>query len=98
MHPSCLAHRLTDAERDEFETRGYLVLPDALGFETAKAINAHPATQDVPVVFMTGYPYLRAYSGMENCSLLLKPFTMQAIVDAVKEALATRTAPQESRA
>jgi DNA-binding response OmpR family regulator len=71
-----------------------LVLPDALGFETAKALNAHPATRGVPVIFMTGYPYLRNYSGMEKCSLLTKPFTMQALVEAVKEALERRKASQ----
>src|ERR1043166_505743 len=37
-----------------------IILPDALGFETAKALNQHPATSDIPVVLMTGYPYMRA--------------------------------------
>jgi CheY-like chemotaxis protein len=75
-----------------------LVLPDALGFDTAKALHSHPATKDVPVVFMTGYPYLKNYSGMEKCSLLTKPFTMQAIVEAVQEALGKSEAVQAAKA
>jgi len=71
-----------------------LVLPDALGFETAKALKAHPATCDVPVVFVTGYPYLKQYSGLENCSLLVKPFTMHALIDAVNKALNKRATTQ----
>ena len=30
MHPDCLAHRLTDDERRQFETSGYLSVPNAL--------------------------------------------------------------------
>ncbi|HMJ88182.1 MAG TPA: response regulator [Candidatus Acidoferrum sp.] len=69
-----------------------LVLPDALGFETAKALSSNEATRDVPVIFITGYPYLRQYSGMENCSILVKPFSMNAVVAAVREAIAKRVA------
>ena len=33
-----------------------VVLPDALGYETAQALRQHPATSGVPVVLMTGHP------------------------------------------
>lgn len=75
-----------------------LILPDALGFETAKVLQSHPATRDVPVIFMTGYPYLRQYPGMESCEILLKPFTMNAVVDAVNAALAKRRAAADAKA
>jgi CheY-like chemotaxis protein len=75
-----------------------LILPDALGFETAKALRAHPATRDVPVIFMTGYPYLRQYPGMENADVLLKPFSMQAIVEVIKQAIEKRNAASEVQA
>jgi DNA-binding response OmpR family regulator len=74
-----------------------LVLPDALGFDTAKALSENEATRDVPVIFITGYPYLRQYSGLENCSILVKPFSMNAVIGAVREALAKRAAPTPSR-
>lgn len=34
MNPECLAHRLTDQEREFFESSGYLVINDALDSET----------------------------------------------------------------
>jgi len=64
-----------------------VILPDALGFETAKVLNQHPATGAIPVVLMTGFPYMRHYRLDPSVKLLMKPFSMQSVVAAVKEAL-----------
>ena len=64
-----------------------VILPDALGFETVKVLHQHPATRSLPVVLMTGYPYMRHYRVDSSVKLLLKPFTMQSVVEAVKGAM-----------
>lgn len=64
-----------------------IMLPDSLGFDTAKALNRHPSTATVPIVLMTGYPYMRRFESNPNWKLLLKPFSMSTVVEAVKEAL-----------
>ena len=67
-----------------------VVLPDAAGFDTVTALRANPATQDTPVVLMTGYPYVCKYEGDGKCLTLLKPFSTDTLVDVVKGALAAR--------
>lgn len=64
-----------------------VILPDALGFETAKALNQHPATSSVPVVLMTGYPYMRPHGPSAQWRLLSKPFSMNSMVQTVASAL-----------
>ena len=71
-----------------------VILPDALGFETAKALNQHPATSDIPVVLMTGYPYMRTHGAGAQWRLLSKPFSMNSMVQTVASVL--RTAVRES--
>jgi DNA-binding response OmpR family regulator len=71
-----------------------IILPDALGFETAKALNQHPATSEVPVVLMTGYPYMRAQGAGTQWRLLSKPFSMNSMVQTVATAL--RSAAREN--
>ena len=68
-----------------------LMLPDSLGFETAKALSQYPSTQNVPIIFITGYPYMEEYSVNPNWKLLLKPFSMSTLVNTVKEAIASAT-------
>jgi DNA-binding NtrC family response regulator len=76
-----------------------VILPDALGFDTVKALNELPATSHVPCVLMTGYPYMRQFNG-ENAGtdykLLLKPFSMNQIVDVVTQALRSANLEVES--
>ncbi|HTD68298.1 MAG TPA: response regulator [Candidatus Limnocylindria bacterium] len=64
-----------------------VILPDALGFETAKALNQHPATSDIPVVLMTGYPYMRTFGAGAQWRLLSKPFSMNSMVQTVASVL-----------
>ena len=64
-----------------------VILPDALGFETAKVLSQHPETAKIPVVMMTGFPYMRHYRMDPSIKLLLKPFSMQSVVAVIKEAL-----------
>ena len=61
-----------------------VVLPDAAGFDTVAALRSHPATSRVPVVLMTGFPYVSKYEGEGKCLLLLKPFSLEMLVDVVK--------------
>jgi CheY-like chemotaxis protein len=64
-----------------------IILPDELGFETAKALNQHPSTNNVPIILMTGYPYMRQFASNTNWKLLLKPFSMTTMVETIKESL-----------
>ena len=64
-----------------------VILPDALGFETAKALSLHPSTNKVPIILMTGYPYMRQFGCNSNWKLLLKPFSMSTMVETIKESL-----------
>jgi two-component system, chemotaxis family, response regulator Rcp1 len=64
-----------------------VVLPDAIGFETAKALNEQPATRDVPVILMTGYAYMRDVVPHSKWTLLLKPLSAHGITEAVMNAL-----------
>ena len=61
-----------------------VVLPDAAGFDTVSALRAHPATSHVPVVLMTGFAYVSKYEGAGKCLMLLKPFSLEMLVDVVK--------------
>ena len=69
-----------------------VILPDAVGFDTVRALKDHPTTKDTPVVLMTGFPYMKQYD--EKCSnlVLLKPFSMACIVETVREALVKASA------
>jgi two-component system, sensor histidine kinase and response regulator len=66
-----------------------VILPDALGFETARALNDHPATSNVPVVLMTGYPYMRTHGSSSQWRLLSKPFSMNSMLHTVAGVLRT---------
>ena len=66
-----------------------IVLPDALGFHTAKTFNELPATRGVPVILVTGYAYMRDFVPDSKWRLLLKPLSSQAVIEAVTHALAT---------
>jgi DNA-binding response OmpR family regulator len=75
-----------------------VILPDALGFDTVKALNQLPATSHVPCVLMTGYPYMRQVGAGPDFKLLLKPFSMNEIVDVVTRALRSANLDVESPA
>jgi CRP/FNR family transcriptional regulator, polysaccharide utilization system transcription regulator len=64
-----------------------VILPDALGFETARALSRHPSTNKVPIILMTGYSYMQRFGSNPNWKLLLKPFSMTTMVEAIKESL-----------
>lgn len=64
-----------------------VILPDAVGFDTARALKCDPRTSDVPVVFMTGFPYMTQFDAEGKSPVLLKPFSMAGIVEVVREAL-----------
>jgi CheY-like chemotaxis protein len=64
-----------------------VVLPDASGFETARTLNEDPLTIGVPVVLMTGYPYMSQYVAQSKWKLLVKPITANSVVETVACAL-----------
>jgi DNA-binding response OmpR family regulator len=66
-----------------------VILPDALGFEAARQLNDHPATSNVPVVLMTGYPYMRSHGASAQWRLLSKPFSMNSMLHTVAAVLRT---------
>src|SRR5687768_8847537 len=63
-----------------------VILPDSNGIDTAKAMKASPTTADVPVVLMTGYPYMQRYN-TGQWKLLLKPFSLKELLDTVRGSL-----------
>ena len=73
-----------------------VILPDAVGFETARALNENPVTSAVPVVLMTGYPYMRTHGAGAQWRLLSKPFTMNNMVHTVVSVLRS-VAGEEAR-
>ena len=67
-----------------------VVLPDAAGYDTVALLRANRLTKDIPVVLMTGYPYVRQPEGEGKCLLLLKPFSRETVGEVVRGALAAR--------
>ena len=67
-----------------------VVLPDAAGFDTVAALRSHPTTSQVPVVLMTGFPYVSKYEGEGKCVMLLKPFSLETLLDVVKGTIGAR--------
>lgn len=67
-----------------------VVLPDAAGFDTVAALRSHPTTSHVPVVLMTGFPYVSKYEGEGKCVMLLKPFSLETLLDVVKGTIGAR--------
>jgi CheY-like chemotaxis protein len=75
-----------------------VILPDAVGFDTVRALKDDPATRNTPVVLMTGFPYMQQYDKKGSTQVLLKPFSMASIVETVREALSKASAAQATAA
>jgi DNA-binding response OmpR family regulator len=77
-----------------------MILPDTMGSETVLKLRQDPALQQVPIIIVTGYPYLQPHAQHLNCTLLTKPFSMNDIVEKAREAVgAPKTvAPQPAPA
>ncbi len=74
------------------------VMPQKNGFEVCEAIKANPATANIPVLLLTGsfetFDEKRAQQ-VGAAGYIVKPFDSQALIDKVKEIVAsTQTAPQ----
>jgi CheY-like chemotaxis protein len=63
------------------------VLPESSGFDVARSLKSSPALTDVPIILMTGYPYMAQYMGDLNVRVLFKPLSANSIVEAVLQAL-----------
>jgi DNA-binding response OmpR family regulator len=68
-----------------------VVLPDAVGFDTVSALRAHPATCQVPVVLITGDDDASRYEGESKRLMLIKPFSVEILVEVVRGTLAARS-------
>ncbi len=64
-----------------------VVLPDALGFDTVKILQAHPTTRHVPCLLVTGYPEMLKHVEATNAKILQKPFSTAQIVDLISSTL-----------
>ena len=64
-----------------------VVLPDTSGFNVARSLRSLPTMTDVPIILMTGYPYMAEYMGDLNLKLIFKPLSANSIVEAVLQAL-----------
>jgi CheY-like chemotaxis protein len=67
-----------------------VVLPDGAGFDTVKALRANPATAKAAIILMTGHQEESNYDGEGKSLLLLKPFSLDMLVEVVKGTLAAR--------
>lgn len=64
-----------------------MILPDAMGTETVLKLRQEPTLKDIPIIIVTGYPYLQQHAQHLNCTLLTKPFSMNDIVERAREAV-----------
>lgn len=64
-----------------------LILPDGLGSELARQLKQRNETKDVPVIFVTGYPYLETVLPNFKATLVTKPFSMTKMIELVHRAL-----------
>lgn len=67
-----------------------VVLPDGAGFDTVSALRANPVTAKTAVILMTGHQEESNYQGEGKSMLLLKPFSLDMLVEVVKGTLAAR--------
>ena len=67
-----------------------VVLPDGAGFDTVSALRSNPATAKCAVILMTGHQEESNYDGEGKSMLLLKPFSLDMLVEVVKGTLAAR--------
>lgn len=64
-----------------------LVLPDISGARAAEAIRDLPAMEGVPIIYMTGYPYMAECLLDRKAPVLYKPFSASAVVERVMQSL-----------
>lgn len=64
-----------------------VMLPDAVGFDTARQLAELPGLKDVPTIFITGFPYMKEQMGEPRRKILLKPLSASTIVETVLDAL-----------
>ena len=62
-----------------------VMMPDGIGFDTARALNNHPVTRHVPVVMMTGNPDAQDHADAAARKLLLKPFALPSLMETVQQ-------------
>lgn len=67
-----------------------VVLPDGAGFDTVTALRSNPATAKIAVVLMTGHLEEINHATVGESLLLLKPFSLDMLVEVVKGTLAAR--------
>jgi DNA-binding response OmpR family regulator len=65
-------------------------LPDAVGFDTVSALRAHSATCQVPVVLITGDHDASKYEGSGDGLMLIKPFSIETLIEVVRGTLAAK--------
>ena len=65
-----------------------VVLPDAMGFDTVTALHSHPVTRELPVVLITGDDDASRYEGAGKSLMLIKPFSVETLVEVVRGTLA----------
>jgi CheY-like chemotaxis protein len=63
-------------------------LPLISGYELRRKITAHAQTRDIPIVVVT--EAVRSVDDLDVACILRKPVSIEDIVDAVKECLASR--------
>lgn len=70
-----------------------VVLPDGAGFDTVSALRSYPATAKTPVILMTGSREESYHEGEGKWILLLKPFSLDMLVEVVRGTLAAHGTP-----
>ena len=75
-----------------------MILPDAMGSDTVLKLRQEPTLQNIPIIIVTGYPYLQQHAQHLNCALLTKPFSMNEIVEKAREAVGAIPKSESSEA
>ena len=63
-------------------------LPDINGLEVCKWLKTHESSQNIPVIFISGDPYLKVLAASAHADdYIEKPVNLETVIDKIKDCL-----------